>query len=68
MTRNMSSADRTIRFLIAVVVVALYLTHRISGTLAIILGLLAVAFFFSSVVGWCPGYAPFGFSTRLKDP
>jgi DUF2892 family protein len=64
MNKNMGTADRAIRILLAVVVGALYFTHRISGTLAIVLGIFAIAFFVTSLVGWCPSYLPFGLSTR----
>lgn len=64
MKKNMGTADRVIRTLIVIVIAALYFTHRIGGTLAIILGVVALAFLVSSLIGWCPGYAPFGFSTR----
>lgn len=67
MTKNMGTADRGIRILIALVIAALYFTGRISGTLAIVLGIVAVAFFLTSLVGWCPSYLPFGLSTR-KPP
>lgn len=64
MTRNMGGADRLIRLLIALTVAVLYFTGTISGTLAIVLGIVAVAFFLTSLLGWCPTYLPFGLSTR----
>jgi hypothetical protein len=64
MTQNMGSADRVIRFLIAVAIAVLYFTGTLSGTLAIVLGIVAVAFFATSLLGWCPTYLPFGLSTR----
>jgi hypothetical protein len=67
MKPNMGNADRLIRTLLAVAVGVLYFTGRISGTVAIVLGVIAVAFLFSSLVSWCPAYAPFGFSTRRKE-
>lgn len=67
MTKNMGTADRVIRTLIAVAVAVLYFTGKISGTLAIVLGIVAIAFLVTSLVGWCPSYLPFGLSTR-KPP
>jgi len=64
MTKNMGTADRVIRTVVAVVIAVLYFTGKISGTLAIILGLVAVAFLVSSFISWCPSYVPFGISTR----
>jgi len=63
MTRNMGTADRALRIGFAVVVVALWVTGAIGGTIALILGVVAVAFILTSAVGWCPLYAPFGLST-----
>lgn len=67
MPKNMGMVDRTIRFLVVIAIAALYLTHRISGTLAIILGIIAVVFLVTSLAGRCPGYLPFGISTRGKE-
>jgi hypothetical protein len=64
MKQNMGTVDRVIRTLAAIGVGALYFTGRISGTLAIVLGVVAVAFLASSLVAWCPMYAPFGISSR----
>jgi K+-transporting ATPase A subunit len=67
MQANMGTIDRVIRLLVAVVIGALYLGGRLSGTLAIILGIVAVAFLATSLVGWCPAYLPFGLSTRRRN-
>jgi len=64
MTKNMGSADRVIRLVVALVVAVLYFTRTISGTLAIALEIVAVAFLVTSFLGWCPSYLPFGLSTR----
>jgi hypothetical protein len=66
MTKNMGTADRVVRCLLAVAVAVLYFTGTISGTLAIVLGVFAVAFVLSSLVEWCPSYVLFGWSTRKK--
>ncbi|MEE4195712.1 MAG: DUF2892 domain-containing protein [Anaerolineae bacterium] len=66
-TKNMGSADRIIRLLLVALVVVLYLTGVIGGTVAIILGVLAVVFFVTSLVSFCPLYVPFGISTRKKE-
>lgn len=67
MTKNMGTIDRIIRFVIAVAVGVLYFTGAISGTLAIILGVLAVIFLATSVIGFCPLYVPFKLSTVKKS-
>ncbi|MCE2611732.1 DUF2892 domain-containing protein [Flavobacteriaceae bacterium D16] len=63
MKKNMGSADRIIRTIIAVVVGALYFTDIIAGTLGLVLLILAVVFLLTSLVSFCPLYAPFGIST-----
>jgi K+-transporting ATPase A subunit len=68
MKRNMGTVDRTIRILIALGIAVLYFTGRISGTLAIILGVLALVFVATSFIGWCPAYLPLGLSTRKEPP
>ena len=67
MKKNMGTTDRIIRVLVAIVVAALYFTDQISGTLAAILGLVAVVFVLTSVVGTCPLYLPFKLSTKKSD-
>lgn len=64
MKLNMGTEDRVIRLVAAIAVGVLYGMGYISGTLAIILGVVAVAFFLTSLIGWCPLYLPFGLSTR----
>lgn len=63
MKKNMGSADKTIRLLIAASIAALYFTGTISGTLAVVLGVLAVVFVVTSLMGFCPLYLPFGIRT-----
>lgn len=64
MKQNMGSMDRVIRILAAVAVGVLYFTNVISGTLAIVLGAIAVIFIATSLVSVCPLYLPFGISTK----
>jgi Protein of unknown function (DUF2892) len=64
MTKNMGTADRTVRMLVALAIAVLYPARTISGTLPIVLGVVALLFFVTSLVGWCPAYLPFGLSTR----
>ena len=64
MKKNMGSVDRTVRTIIAVIVGILYFTGQISGTVAIVLGILALVFLLTSFIGTCPLYLPFGLSTR----
>ncbi len=66
MKANMGTADRVIRAAVALAIGALYFTGRISGTMAIVLGAVAVIFLATSLVSWCPAYLPFGISTCRK--
>jgi hypothetical protein len=64
MKKNMGTIDRAIRILVAVVVVILYFTNVISGTLGIILLALAAIFVVTSIVSICPLYMLLGLNTR----
>lgn len=66
MEKNMGSADRLIRIVIAAVIATLYLTNVISGTLGIVLLVLAIVFLLTSFVGFCPLYKPLGINTCPK--
>ena len=66
MKPNMGTIDRVLRTAVAVIVIVLYAGGIISGTLAIVLGVIAAAFLLTSAIGWCPAYVPFGLSTRRR--
>ena len=66
MQSNMGTADKVIRSLAALVVIALYYTDQISGVAAIILLVVAGFMILSSMIGYCPAYLPFGLSTKKK--
>lgn len=63
MKRNMSNADRIIRVIIAALFVYLYFGGIVTGTLGIVLVVLGGVFLLTSLVSFCPLYAPFNFST-----
>jgi len=63
MKKNMGSTDKSIRILVAVLVGVLYFTNLISGTLALVLGILAVVFLLTSFLSFCPLYAIFNINT-----
>lgn len=67
MKKNMGTIDRIIRTAVALLVAALYFTGQITGTAAIILGVIAVLFLLTSLFSRCPGYLPFGISTRKEE-
>jgi hypothetical protein len=66
MKLNLGMADRAIRTLLAIVVGVLYFTGVIGGTVALILGILAVILLLTSLVSFCPIYRLFGLSTAPK--
>lgn len=66
MKKNLGFTDRFIRVVLAVIVAALYFANIISGTVAIVLLILAAVFLLTSLVGVCPLYLPFGLSTLRK--
>jgi hypothetical protein len=59
----MGNADRIVRILIAAVVAVLYFTNVISGTLGIVLMVIAAVFVLTSLVRFCPLYTIFGIKT-----
>ncbi len=64
MKKNMGTIDRIIRLTIVVIIAVLFYAGEISGLAATILGIVAVAFLITGLIGWCPSYVPFGISTR----
>ena len=68
MDKNMGTADRIIRTILALLVLVFYLTGDISGLAAIILGIFALVFLVTSFTGVCPLYKVLNVSTRKKQP
>lgn len=66
MKKNMGSADRVIRVLIALVIAGLYFSKIISGTVAIVLLVVAGIFLLTSLIGSCPLYSVLGIRTCKK--
>jgi hypothetical protein len=67
MKKNMGLADRMIRIVVAIVIAVLFFTNVISGTLGIILLVLAGVFVLTSMISFCPLYTLFGASTCPKE-
>ena len=64
MKKNMGTIDKVIRIVVAAIILVLYFTHLVTGTLAVILSILAGILVVTSLIGTCPLYLPFGLSTR----
>jgi len=67
MKKNVGTIDKVIRILVAVLVVVLYFTNVISGTLGIILLALAAILVVTSLLSFCPIWKVAGLSTRKKE-
>ena len=63
MKRNMSNTDRIVRVVIAALFAYLYFGGVVTGALGIILVVLGAVFLLTSIIAFCPLYAPFKFST-----
>lgn len=63
MKRNMGSADRAIRLLVAAIIVVMYFSNIITGTVGIILLALAGVLMLTSFAGLCPLYTLLGINT-----
>jgi hypothetical protein len=63
MKKNMGTADRLLRVIVAVIIAVLYMQGIIAGTTGIVLMVLAIVFVLTSLVSFCPLYLPFGINT-----
>jgi fatty acid desaturase len=63
MKKNMGSADRIIRLLVAAALAALFFTNTITGTWGIGALVVAGVFAVTSLVSFCPIYALLGLNT-----
>lgn len=68
MKKNVGNLDKTLRLIVSAVIAVLYYMNIITGTLGIVLLVLAGVFLLTSLIGFCPLYAPFGLSTcKVKE-
>lgn len=63
MKKNIGNPDRIVRLMIAALIAVLYFTNTISGTVGIVLLVVAAVFIITSLVSFCPLYALLGFNT-----
>lgn len=66
MKKNMGTMDKAVRIIFALVFAGLYFADIVTGTLGIVLVVLGAVFVLTSLVSFCPLYAPFGISTCPK--
>lgn len=68
MKKNMGSADRVIRIILAAIFAILYFTGVVTGVFGIVLLILGGIFLLTSFISFCPLYAPFGITTcKVKE-
>jgi hypothetical protein len=63
MKKNVGTFDAILRFIIAVGIGVLIYREILTGTLAILLGVAAVALLITGLVGWCGIYRLLGIRT-----
>lgn len=63
MKKNMGSADRIIRLIIAAVLAYLFYNGTITGTLGIVAVVVAAVFALTSLISFCPLYPLLGINT-----
>lgn len=63
MKRNVGRTDIIIRIILAILIGVLAFTHVITGTLAIVLGIVAIVLLLTSLFGFCGLYAILGIKT-----
>jgi hypothetical protein len=66
MKSNMGTTDKIIRIAVAVLIAILYFTNVITGTLGIILLVVAAVFVLTSLISFCPLYPIIGINTGKK--
>jgi hypothetical protein len=66
MKKNIGTADRIIRLVVAAFLAILIVTGAITGAVAVIMGVIAVIFLITAFVSFCGLYTFFGISTRGK--
>jgi hypothetical protein len=66
MKKNLGTIDKVIRILIAVVISILFFTHVITGTVGVVLIILAIIFLATSFISFCPIYFALGLSSNKK--
>lgn len=67
MIRNMSSADRLIRLIVAAIIGVLYFTGTITGVIGIVLLILGGIFVLTGLRSFCPIYYGFGIGTSKEE-
>ena len=67
MKKNIGTADRIVRVLLAIVMIILYIQGVVTGLWGIVLLVLSGVFLLTSLVKFCPLYLPFGLRTTRPE-
>jgi Inner membrane protein YgaP-like, transmembrane domain len=67
MKKNIGSADRIVRLIVAALIAVLYFTNTITGLLGIVLLILGGIFLLTSLISFCPLYALVGVNTCSEN-
>jgi len=62
-TTNMGGADRAIRAIVGIILLALYFMGTATGFWGWIALIVGIVFLATAAIGWCPAYMPFGIKT-----
>ena len=62
----MGGFDRVFRIIIAAIIAILFFTHVLTGTLAVVLMVIAVILLLTSIIGICPLYNLLGINTCAR--
>jgi len=66
MKPNMGSADKIIRYILALIAIVLYITNTVTGTLGIVILVIAGVMILTNLLSFCPLYTLFGINTCKK--
>ena len=66
MKKNVGTTDRVVRIVAAIIIAVMYFTHIIDGTLAIVLGAVAIILLATSFISFCPLYKMVKFIMMMK--
>jgi len=66
MVKNMGKNDKIVRLVLALAVGILIIAGQLTGAAAVVLGIIALVFIATSVLGTCPLYTLLKISTRKK--
>lgn len=62
----MGNTDRVIRLIVAALLIGLFVSHRVTGTMGLVFVILAGIFMLTSLSAYCPLYSLFKIQTKRK--